>query len=97
MAAAGQRHRYPGRYPGQAARRLWPLLAPGGVLLYATCSVLREENDRQVGRFLERRNDAVELPLAGAWGTALAYGRQILPGEQGMDGFYYAKLGKRDG
>ncbi|WP_221047527.1 16S rRNA (cytosine(967)-C(5))-methyltransferase RsmB [Methylogaea oryzae] len=82
---------------GKLLDALWPLLAPGGVLLYATCSVLREENDRQVGRFLERRNDAVELPLAGAWGTALAYGRQILPGEQGMDGFYYAKLGKRDG
>lgn len=71
---------------------LWPLLAPGGILLYATCSVLPEENERQVQGLLERRADARELPLAAAWGVARAVGRQILPRGGGMDGFFYATL-----
>lgn len=76
---------------------LWPLLAPGGILLYATCSVMRQENDGQIARFLQNQADAIELPITAEWGTALAHGRQILPGEQGMDGFYYARLVKRPG
>lgn len=81
---------------GQAALldALWPLLAPGGVLLYATCSVLRQENDEQIARFLARRTDAQELPIAAAWGRTMPHGRQILPGEQHMDGFFYARLCK---
>jgi 16S rRNA (cytosine967-C5)-methyltransferase len=78
---------------------LWPLLAPGGVLLYATCSVLREENDRQIAAFLHSQADAVELPVDLGFPATVATpcGRQILPGEQGMDGFFYAKLAKRGG
>ncbi|WP_354671224.1 16S rRNA (cytosine(967)-C(5))-methyltransferase RsmB [Thiohalobacter sp. IOR34] len=79
---------------------LWPLLAPGGLLLYATCSVLRDENERQVTAFLARTPDARELPLDGVgWGRPQAAGRQILPGEGqppgGLDGFYYARLLKQ--
>ena len=73
---------------------LWPLLRPGGILLYATCSVFREENDRRITRFLAAREDARETPIAAGWGRALDAGRQILPGEDEMDGFYYARLAK---
>ncbi len=74
---------------------IWPLLAPGGKLLYCTCSLLPDENELQVAQFLQRQPDAQELPVTAAWGHARHCGRQILPGEQGMDGFYYALLEKR--
>jgi len=73
---------------------LWPLLVPGGILLYCTCSVLADENGRQVGRFLRRQADAAEVPIAASWGHLCDHGRQILPGEFEMDGFYYACLRK---
>ena len=73
---------------------LWPLLRPGGRLLYATCSVLRQENDRVIAAFLAAHPDAVEWPIAAGWGRALPHGRQLLPGEATMDGFYYAGLSK---
>jgi 16S rRNA (cytosine967-C5)-methyltransferase len=76
---------------------LWPLLAPGGRLLYATCSLLKDENARQVDAFLARTSNAQALPLEPRFGRASGAGRQRLPGEQGMDGFYYALLGRRDG
>jgi 16S rRNA (cytosine967-C5)-methyltransferase len=73
---------------------LWPLLASGGILVYATCSVLKRENDLQIQAFLEQHTEAVvEIP-AVEWGMAGAYGRQILPGEAQMDGFFYAVLRK---
>lgn len=73
---------------------LWPLLAPGGRLVYATCSVLDEENAGQVAAFLARTPDARPLPLACAWGRPAGAGRQILPGDDGMDGFHYSCLEK---
>lgn len=73
----------------------WPLLAPGGQLLYATCSVLKEENQRQVLDFLAGRDDAVEVPINAVWGVQAAAGRQILTGDSAMDGFYYARIGKK--
>ena len=75
-------------------RALWPLLAPGGILVYATCSVLQAENSAQVGRFLADTPGAIHLPLEVDWGTEVEFGRQILPGDQDMDGFYYARLRK---
>ena len=74
---------------------LWEVLRPGGRLLYATCSVLREENERQVDAFLARRLDACALQLDAKFGRAAGAGRQRLPGEDGMDGFFYALLEKR--
>jgi 16S rRNA (cytosine967-C5)-methyltransferase len=73
---------------------LWPLLVPGGILLYVTCSVFRRENAEAVQAFLSRHTDAKEMPLAVQWGIEQPAGRQILPGEQGMDGFYFARLTK---
>jgi 16S rRNA (cytosine967-C5)-methyltransferase len=78
----------------QALRALWPLLQPGGRLLYATCSILPEENEQQIARFLASQQNAREVPIQADWGLALAHGRQILPGEADMDGFYYALLEK---
>ncbi|HYQ71192.1 MAG TPA: 16S rRNA (cytosine(967)-C(5))-methyltransferase RsmB, partial [Gammaproteobacteria bacterium] len=75
-------------------RALWPLLVPGGILLYCTCSVLAEENSRQVKRFLQTHADAAEMPLGAVWGHRCEYGTQILPGENEMDGFYFACLCK---
>ena len=74
---------------------LWFMLKPGGVLLYATCSIIRDENDRQIDAFLQRyKNNAVEIIIEEEWGNRMPFGRQILPGEENMDGFYYALLRK---
>jgi 16S rRNA (cytosine967-C5)-methyltransferase len=74
---------------------LWPVLAPGGVLVYATCSILRRENAGQVEAFLARTPDAAVEPLDERFGHVDGPGRQRLPGEGGMDGFFYARLRKR--
>ena len=73
---------------------LWPLLAPGGVLLYATCSVLAEENTLQIENFLRVCKDAQLESMDADWGIPTTTGRQILPGEENMDGFFYACLRK---
>ena len=73
---------------------LWALLRPGGRMVYATCSLLPQENEAQVAAFLDRHPDAREVPLACSWGLPRDYGRQTLPGMDGMDGFYYATLEK---
>lgn len=75
---------------------LWPLLAPRGMLMYATCSVLPEENAGQVTRFLARHGDARIRAIDASWGCPVSIGRQILPGADGMDGFYYALLEKQE-
>lgn len=73
---------------------LWPLLASGGMLLYATCSVLPEENSAQMTQFVRRHQDARIRTPDVSWGRVDGAGRQILPGEDDMDGFFYALLGK---
>ena len=77
---------------GELLDALWPTLAPGGILLYATCSVLPTENSESIAAFLARTPDAQELPIAGEFGLQPAHGRQLLPQQDGHDGFYYAKL-----
>ncbi len=73
---------------------IWPLLKPGGNLLYVTCSVFKMENSTQVSDFLSRTPDATEIPIHANWGMTQVHGKQILTGENGMDGFYYACLRK---
>ena len=74
----------------------WTVLRPGGVLLYATCSILAAENADQVQAFLARTPDACAQALPEAFGHLAGPGRQRLPGEGGMDGFFYARLQKSD-
>lgn len=73
---------------------IWPLLAPGGLLLYATCSIVKEENELQIDAFLNEHRDATEWPIDGNWGQARPHGRQVLTGDKAMDGFYYAGIRK---
>jgi 16S rRNA (cytosine967-C5)-methyltransferase len=78
----------------------WTMLAPGGRLVYATCTVTRSENRDLIAAFLRSTPDATVLPAEGweGWpdfGEADEFGRQILPGEAGADGFYYAALTRR--
>ena len=72
----------------------WSLLAPGGVLLYATCSILAEENAAQVDAFLARTAGAQRDALDARFCHASGAGRQRFPGDDGTDGFYYARLRK---
>jgi 16S rRNA (cytosine967-C5)-methyltransferase len=77
----------------------WGTLAHGGRLVYATCTVTRSENRDLIGAFLGSNSDAVIVPSSewAGWpnlGEPDEYGRQILPGEAGADGFYYAALTK---
>ena len=72
----------------------WAMLATGGTLLYATCSILREENAAQVEAFLARTPDALLEPLDASFGHDTGFGSQRLPGERGMDGFFYTRLRK---
>ena len=85
---------------GRILAALWPLLRPGGRLLYATCSVLAAENEGVAGRFLESESAAEEdavLPNNNIRDVMRrkACGYQVLPGTAGMDGFYYACLVKK--
>ncbi|MDO6613259.1 16S rRNA (cytosine(967)-C(5))-methyltransferase RsmB [Shewanella sp. 1_MG-2023] len=69
----------------------WKWLKPGGTMLYATCSILPQENSQQIEQFLQRTPDATLAPIAQQ-SSADDIGWQILPGQNNMDGFYYARL-----
>jgi len=79
----------------QILKACWALLKPGGTMLYATCSVLPDENQQILEHFEATKNDLIIPKMNALWGQAQSIGRQILPGEQGMDGFYYAVLQKK--
>lgn len=84
-----------GKLQQQILAKAWEMLTPGGQLLYATCSVLRAENEAVISRFLSQQTDAAELCIHADWGIPVLHGRQILTGMDEMDGFYYARLVKR--
>ena len=75
---------------------LWPLLKPGGMLLYATCSILKEENEQQIQRLITEQHNAHPETFTAEWGIDARYGRQILPGQNNMDGFFYSLIYKSD-
>jgi len=78
----------------QILNKAWKLLKPNGILLYATCSILKQENEQQIEQFLSSHADAQEQLIQAEWGTKATFGRQIITGDLDMDGFYYAKLVK---
>ncbi|PYF80442.1 16S rRNA m(5)C-967 methyltransferase [Marinomonas alcarazii] len=81
--------------------KVWGTLKSGGYLLYATCSLMPEENERQIQHFLEHQTDAKEVAMntlapefALEWGIPVSHGRQLFPTIEGHDGFYYCLLKK---
>ena len=71
---------------------IWPLLKQGGKLVYSTCSILRDENDRVIETFLDTHTSANLETIRAEWGITTEYGRQLLPCLDATDGFYYAVL-----
>ena len=80
---------------------IWPLLKPGGRLLYTTCSVFRSENDARIEAFIAAHPDAVRLPLGVSAAATLHGEGQLLPVARGTDenhdGFFHALVEKRAG
>lgn len=83
--------------------QVWKTLKPNGFMLYATCSLMPEENEQQVHQFLEEHQDAKEVPLNTLnqgfeleWGIPVSHGRQLFPSLEGHDGFYYCLIQKVD-
>jgi 16S rRNA (cytosine967-C5)-methyltransferase len=72
---------------------LWPLLAPGGLLLYVTCSLFAAENQLQVNNFLQSHADALNLALDGLPQNLQMQQGQLIP-NQYHDGLFYALLQK---
>jgi len=74
---------------------LWETVCEGGYLLYATCSIIKAENVLQIQAFLDRHDNAVDATPKGLeWARPQEVGYQVLPGENDMDGFYYALIQK---
>lgn len=69
----------------------WSMLKEDGLLVYATCSILKAENENQIAQFLAETANAQEIPFSE---NPAKHGWQILTGENGCDGFYYARLKK---
>ena len=91
-------HRRESDVPALAAQQkrildaLWPLLAPGGRLIYVTCSLLKAENEAVVQALLAARPEARAVAFELPAGQAAGGGWQILPGDGDLDGMYYAVL-----
>ena len=87
------------RRQGELLDAAWRTVKPGGLLLYTSCSVLAAENEKVVAPFVARTPGASDVTPArtAPWpprSAAAGPGYQVLPGELGMDGFYYACLSK---
>ncbi|WP_027858518.1 16S rRNA (cytosine(967)-C(5))-methyltransferase RsmB [Marinobacterium jannaschii] len=72
----------------------WQMLKPGGRLVYATCSIFPQENERLIKRFMAATADAVHCEIDAEWGEPRPFGRQLFPQDGGHDGFFYAVLEK---
>ena len=73
---------------------LWNTLKDNGLLLYVTCSVLKQENTEIIRHFIRKQADCMIENIDVDWGIDTGFGRQILTGENNMDGFFYARLRK---
>lgn len=76
---------------------IWSLLNKNGRLLYATCSLLKQENENQIDWFLQQQSDAAELLIeTEVEHQRRQHGIQVLPGKSKMDGFFYSLLTKNN-
>lgn len=73
---------------------VWEALAPGGILVYTTCSILPQENEQVIHSFLQSVADAEIQLIPGDWGLDRKCGKILLPTVGGHDGFFYSKLRK---
>ena len=75
-------------------RGLWPILKPGGHLLYVTCSILQDENDAVVGSHVKVNTNCEWIPIGAKWGFETKYGRQLIQTSGAHDGLYFSLLRK---
>ncbi|GJM05090.1 MAG: ribosomal RNA small subunit methyltransferase B [marine bacterium B5-7] len=78
----------------QLLETLWQTLKQKGLLVYVTCSILKQENSELIKQFIDNNKDCVLKPIESKWGKDTGYGRQILTGQYNMDGFFYTCLEK---
>lgn len=78
----------------QLLETLWQTLKPKGLLVYITCSIFKQENSELIKQFIDNNNDCVLNPIDAEWGKDTGYGKQILTGQNNMDGFFYSCLEK---
>lgn len=71
---------------------IWPLLRPGGMMVYATCSIMKAENEQQIANFVNTHPDSTCAGGEKSWGVDTGYGWQLLPGQHNSDGFFYSVL-----
>ncbi len=85
------------RLQAQLLQTLWPLLKPGGVMVYCTCSVFRAEGDQQTQTFLAHHTDARLMPSLGHLLPQVSALGAVIPDNlmREHDGFYYALLQKQ--
>ena len=85
------------RLQAQLLQKLWPLLKPGGVMVYCTCSVFRAEGDQQTQTFLAHHTDARLMPSPGHLLPQVSALSAVIPDNlmREHDGFYYALLQKQ--
>jgi 16S rRNA (cytosine967-C5)-methyltransferase len=76
-------------------QQMWQLLAPGGLLVYATCSIMKQENEQQIKHFLSIHTDCQVDCQTKPWANNTGYGWQLIPGHDELDGFFYSVLSKR--
>ena len=73
---------------------MWAMLKKGGTIVYATCSIFPQENEKIIASFIKNNDDAEHIKIAADWGYERDFGRQLFPKEKGHDGFYYAMIRK---
>ena len=79
---------------GKLMRKLWELLDPNGWMIYTTCSIFNDENDRIINDFVDQHDNVLVEPLKLPYGFSTSWGWQTFPTEAGYDGFYLCKLRK---
>lgn len=74
--------------------KLWETLKTEGKLIYTTCSVFSDENEKVIEEFLASHTDAKTIPINNKWGINLKYGQQVITDDLDRDGFYYCVIQK---